>query len=353
MRRPRLRLSVGTRGFTLMELLVVIAIIAVLISMLLPSLRTAREAARSAVCMTRQRSLAQGQALYMSSNDEYFAGPRTTGYRGLLGQSGNQTYIFDTTPETPTSTLDWISPTQGGGLGLSPNRARRTAQVFNQFACPTAREYNLRIFDEAGMSDRDEFAALVEREGVRQVSYLSPAAFHYWPGSLAGDIQNALNEAMGGQAPIGFKTPVDVPAVYRPRLDMVGLWPSAKILVSDGTRYLAKRLGSGSYLDFDIDATPRWHGSFTDPGPIFHKSIAFGRGLVQDADQDRRLLSFRHAGGSINAAYFDGHVGAMKSDEAWTNAAPWYPGGSTFNGLEGTPESNAYYARPDVSPVIP
>jgi prepilin-type N-terminal cleavage/methylation domain-containing protein len=53
------------RAFTLIELLVVIAIIALLISLLLPSLATARDAARDMVCKSNLRQIGLGTQMYL------------------------------------------------------------------------------------------------------------------------------------------------------------------------------------------------------------------------------------------------------------------------------------------------
>lgn len=57
----------ASRGFTLIELLVVVSIIALLISILLPSLRTAREQAKLVRCATNQRGM--GQAGFTFAED--------------------------------------------------------------------------------------------------------------------------------------------------------------------------------------------------------------------------------------------------------------------------------------------
>jgi prepilin-type N-terminal cleavage/methylation domain-containing protein len=68
-------------GFTLVELLVVIGIIALLISMLLPALNRARDAAGRTVCMSNLRQLGVAMQAYLTDNG---------GHQPLLGMSRDE-----------------------------------------------------------------------------------------------------------------------------------------------------------------------------------------------------------------------------------------------------------------------
>src|SRR5690349_2970065 len=62
-------------GFTLIELLVVIAIIALLVSILLPSLQQARVLAMESICASNLHGLYQAGTMYSSENNGWMIHP--------------------------------------------------------------------------------------------------------------------------------------------------------------------------------------------------------------------------------------------------------------------------------------
>ncbi|MDB5325578.1 MAG: hypothetical protein JWM57_1147 [Phycisphaerales bacterium] len=67
------------KGFTLVELLVVIGIIALLISILLPSLNKAREAARRVKCLSNMRQIALAMTMFTQDNNGLMPGQGVAG----------------------------------------------------------------------------------------------------------------------------------------------------------------------------------------------------------------------------------------------------------------------------------
>jgi len=96
-RIPNRKNRIFLTGFTLIELLVVIAIIAILMAILMPALRAARDQGRRVHCVSNVRTLAMAWFMYQDDNDSMLV-------------SGNvpRSAQFNELPDT-----FWVEPPQG------------------------------------------------------------------------------------------------------------------------------------------------------------------------------------------------------------------------------------------------
>ena len=78
------------KSFTLIELLVILAIIGVLITLLLPSLKKARQSSIRAVCLSNLSQLSKAYTTYSIENNHHLISPNTTRNTGWIwGSSWN------------------------------------------------------------------------------------------------------------------------------------------------------------------------------------------------------------------------------------------------------------------------
>jgi prepilin-type N-terminal cleavage/methylation domain-containing protein len=250
-------------GFTLIELLVVVAIIALLISILLPSLVRARDSAKQLLCSTNLKT--QGEAVHFYAEDN--KGQIVT---GLLGYSEGHEYT-----NYHHSLLKYLLyDGQTNQLWENPSRRPELIDIYR-----TTKLYQCPSFPEPASS----------------VDYVASAfPFPYFKQHSRRDQQGGGSLWDGDDS---YRGEYSAPGYTESRdIDEVGQWGTARYILTTEAHY-----------KLPTDETRFHHVFYTSQLPF---------GIYPRMSNDQR----HH--GQIVSLFFDGHAEAMtltKLDSGWPN----------------------------------
>jgi len=326
---PRVRSTRSANGFTLVELLVVVGIIAVLISILLPSLAGARRAANTLNCESNLRQVGIAMLMYAQQNNGAIPGNGWTSSAFLYNIKGNKNYNCPNVCQV----WDWQAPL-AKLMGLQFDEGYTLASRQSRFLA-------LCQYGPFQCAENDILAPPYASSPIQVVapliSYNTALIFQMAYGS--GDVTRFQKYINTG--------------TYRPNLNKIGT-SAAKIFMCDGGRWNdGSVVGPPDYnLSWDGSGqtgTMSPGGAYSDYGPwsAYTRAFAFTPNLTA-------LYSMRHGARTqtkflselkFDALYFDGHVETLTAQEGM-NPSLWMPKGTILPQTEMCDTAKEFYLPP-------
>lgn len=291
-------IGLSKTAFTLIELLVVISIIALLIGILLPSLAAARDAARSAACLSNVRQMGIASFAFATDHDNHMQNSADTGIvESKFGKSTNYEWRRDTGELKAWATA--LVPYMSGSN--IDDFVDAEDEVSAAFACPSDESINTPVYgDDPGLKVWNN---------VANNNANSPISF-----GINADVTGDNEWARGN-----FFLPYNgrgTGEAINGKLDLVTR-PSSTLLYADTGN---QPYNGGTNL-LDRNDILFWSASEYAPtmdgtlGGIWRTDWANDKFPVKQIMANGEPAYERHRG-SMNIAYVDGHAGA-ESEEGW------------------------------------